>query len=129
MKPYFLEKFGNPSSIHRFGQEAKAAIEESRATIAQYIGGQPGEVFFVSSGTESDNFAIKGAALKMQETGKTHIITTKIEHHAVLETCEYLSEHGVTITFLNVDLVRSQKKTKYYFTQMPFKHSVKLKLM
>lgn len=103
MKPYFLEKYGNPSSIHRFGQEAKAAIEESRATIAQYIGGQPGEVFFVSSGTESDNFAIKGAALKMQETGKTHIITTKIEHQAVLETCDNLAEHGVTITFLNVD--------------------------
>ncbi len=103
MEPYFLKKFGNPSSIHKFGQEAKAAIEESREIIAKQIGAQPAEVVFVSSGTESLNYAIKGAALKMREAGKTHIITTKVEHHAVLETCDNLAKQGFTITFLDVD--------------------------
>jgi cysteine desulfurase len=103
MKPYFLEKYGNASSIHRYGQEAKAAIEESREMIAKLIGALPGEVVFVGSGTESDNMALKGAVLKMKTVGKNHIITTKVEHHAVLETCEYLAENGFQITFLNVD--------------------------
>jgi cysteine desulfurase len=103
MKPYFLEKYGNASSIHRYGQEAKAAIEESREVMAKLIGALPGEVIFVGSGTESDNMALKGAALKMKSVGKNHIITTKVEHHAVLETCEYLAENGFQITFLDVD--------------------------
>jgi cysteine desulfurase len=103
MKPYFLEKYGNASSIHRYGQEAKAAIEECREVIAKLIGALPGEVVFVGSGTESDNMALKGAALNMKSLGKNHIITTKVEHHAVLETCEYLAENGFQITFLDVD--------------------------
>ena len=103
MKPYFLEKYGNASSIHRYGQEARAAIEESREVMAKLIGAMPSEVIFVGSGTESDNMALKGAALKLKSLGKNHIITTKGEHHAVLETCEYLSENGFQITFLNVD--------------------------
>lgn len=103
MKPYFLEKYGNPSSIHRFGQEAKAAIEESRAIIAKLISAHSAEVIFVGSGTESDNMALKGAAIKMRDLGKTHIITTKVEHPAVLETCEYLAENGFQISFLDVD--------------------------
>jgi cysteine desulfurase len=103
MKPYFLEKYGNPSSIHRFGQEAKAAIEESRGIIAKLIGAHTAEVVFVGSGTESDNMALKGAALKIRKSGKNHIITTKVEHHAVLETCEYLAEQGFKISFLDVD--------------------------
>ena len=103
MKPYFLEKYGNASSIHRYGQEAKAAIEESREVMAKLIGALPGEVIFVGSGTESDNMALKGAALNMKSLGKNHIITTKVEHHAVLETCEYLAENGFQITFLDVD--------------------------
>lgn len=103
MKPYFLDKYGNPSSIHQFGQEAKAAIEESREVIAKLIGANPAEVIFVGSGTESDNMALKGVALNMSTMGKNHIITTKVEHHAVLETCEYLAEHGFKISFLDVD--------------------------
>ncbi len=103
MKPYFTEKCGNPSSIHKYGQEAKAAIEESRYIIAGYISAAPGELFFMSSGTESNNTAIKGLAPKLKALGKNHIITSKVEHHAVLESCEYLSEQGFDITYLDVD--------------------------
>ncbi|MDP2208758.1 MAG: cysteine desulfurase family protein [Bacteroidota bacterium] len=103
MKSYFMEKCGNPSSIHKYGQEAKAAIEESRDIIAGYIGAAPGELFFMSSGTESNNTAIKGLAPKLKALGKNHIITSKVEHHAVLESCEYLSEQGFDITYLDVD--------------------------
>jgi cysteine desulfurase len=103
MSPYFIEKYGNASSIHRYGQDAKAAIEESREVVAKLIGAKPAEIVFVGSGTESDNMALKGAALHMKRAGKNHIITTKVEHHAVLETCEYLAENGFQVTFLNVD--------------------------
>lgn len=103
MKPYFLEKFGNPSSIHKYGQETKAAIEDSRNTIAKGIGATPAEVVFVSSGTESDNYALKGVASVIQKKGKNHIITSKVEHHAILETCEYLAEHGFSVTYVPVD--------------------------
>lgn len=103
MKPYFCENYGNPSSIHKYGQQAKAAVEESREKIANYIGAQSGELFFVGSGTESDNFAIKGTAKKLKLNGKNHIITSKAEHHAVFETCEYLSHTGFDVTFLDVD--------------------------
>ncbi len=103
MKPFFFEKYGNASSIHSFGREAKATLDESRDVIAKAIGASAGEVFFVSSGTEADNFALKGIASKMREQGKNHIITSKIEHHAILETCEFLSKQGFNITYLNVD--------------------------
>ncbi len=103
MKSFFIEKCGNPSSIHKYGQEAKAAIEESRDIIAELIGAHPSELIFLSSGTEANNTAIKGIAPKLKALGKNHIITSKVEHHAVLETCDFLSERGFVITYLDVD--------------------------
>jgi cysteine desulfurase len=104
MVPYFTEKFGNASSIHQFGQVARAALDESRERIAKLIGAQAGEILFVSSGTEADNFALKGAAWKFREAGQDHIITSKIEHHAILDTCEFLSRHGFSISYVDVDM-------------------------
>lgn len=103
MRPYFLDKFGNASSIHRFGQEARAALDASRDAVAARIGARPGELFFTGSGTESDNFALKGAALAMRERGKRHIITCAAEHHAVLETCRFLEGEGFSVTYLLPD--------------------------
>jgi cysteine desulfurase len=103
MRPYFLEKFGNASSIHHFGQEAKAALDSSRDRLAALVGVRPGELFFVSSGTEADNFALKGAAASMREKGKRHIVTSAVEHHAVLETCRHLETEGCTVTYLRPD--------------------------
>ncbi|MEK9136185.1 MAG: aminotransferase class V-fold PLP-dependent enzyme, partial [Bacteroidota bacterium] len=90
MMPFFSEKFGNASSVHWYGQQAKIALEKARETIARAIGAQAGEVFFTSGGTESDNFAIKGIAYAAGRNGKNHIITSKAEHHAVIEPCEHL---------------------------------------
>ena len=103
MKPYFLEKFGNASSIHLFGQEARAALDESRDTLAKLLGARSGELFFVSGGTEADNFALKGVAWKMRERGKNHIVTSKVEHHAVLETCMALEKNGFAVSCVDVD--------------------------
>ncbi len=104
MKPYFAEKFGNASSIHAYGQEAKAALDESRDQIARTLGARGGEVFFVSCGTEADNAALKGAAFHMRRShGKDHIVTSRIEHHAVLESCRYLEENGFRVTYLSPD--------------------------
>lgn len=103
MRPYFDDKFGNASSIHRFGQEARAALDNSRDAIARAIGAKAGEIFFVSGGTESDNFAIKGIAGAMRRSGKNHIVTSKIEHHAVLESCQFLSSHGFEISYVDVN--------------------------
>jgi cysteine desulfurase len=103
MRPYFSETFGNASSIHFFGREAKAALEKARATIATAVGAQSGEIFFTSGGTESDNFAIRGVAHAGRKKGKNHIITSAVEHHAVLEPCETLKEEGWEVTFLTVD--------------------------
>jgi cysteine desulfurase len=103
MKPYFLEKFGNASSIHRFGQEARAALDESRAVLAQLIHAKEGELYFTGSGTEADNFALKGVARAMRKRGKLHIITSKVEHHAVLETCEFLEAEGFSVAYVGVD--------------------------
>ncbi|MDD5254148.1 MAG: cysteine desulfurase family protein [Candidatus Nanoarchaeia archaeon] len=100
MKPYFEEKYGNASSLHSFGSEAKKALEESRKKIADKINADPSEIIFVSSGTEADNLAITGIA-KLK--GKGHIITSKIEHPAVLETCKELEKNGFDVTYLNVD--------------------------
>jgi cysteine desulfurase len=102
MKPYFFEKFGNPSSIHSMGQEARGAIENSRKIIADALGASPEEIVFTSGGSESDNMAIKGVAYAMADKGK-HIITTKIEHHAVLEPFMFLKSLGYETTFLPVD--------------------------
>ncbi len=102
MLPYFSVNFGNPSSLHTFGQEAKRAIEEERDRIASFIGASPEEIVFTSGGTESDNLALKGVALAGRGRGD-HIITTVVEHHAVLETCHYLEKEGFRVTYLAVD--------------------------
>ena len=102
MQEYFSEKFGNPSSLHSIGQEAKNAIEHARNEVANALGAKPEEIIFTSGGTESDNFAIKGVACAMKKKGN-HIITSKIEHHAVLEPCHFLAKNGFDITFLPVD--------------------------
>lgn len=102
MLPYLSEVFGNPSSIHSFGQEAKAAVEEARDKIAALIGARGEEIVFTGSGTEADNFALQGTAYASEGKGN-HIITTTIEHHAVMETCKFLQGRGFEVTCLPVD--------------------------
>lgn len=102
MMPYFTEQYGNPSSIYRVGRESKKAVEEAREKVAKAIGAKSKEIFFTSGGTESDNWAIKGAAYANRDKGN-HIITTVIEHHAVLHTCKYLEKQGFEVTYLGVD--------------------------
>ena len=103
MKPYFTEIYGNPSSFHSFGRAARNAVTEARDKVASLIGADEArEVIFTSGGTESDNYAIKGIAEKLKEEGK-HIITSSVEHHAVLHTCEYLEQNGFDVTYLPVD--------------------------
>ena len=89
MEPYFSLKFGNPNSIHSFGQEAREAVEEAREKVAHLIGANPSEIVFTAGGTEADNYAIKGIAWANRKKGN-HIITSKIEHHAVLHFCQFL---------------------------------------
>lgn len=101
MLPYFSEKFGNPSSLYSIGREARRAIEEARQKVADLIGAKKEEIIFTGSGTESDNLAIKGLAYKNRKKGD-HIITSSIEHHAVLHTCKYLEAQGFKITYLPV---------------------------
>ena len=93
MAPYWQENFGNPSSLYEAGRQAKAAINQARQTVANFLGVNPEEIIFEGSGTESDNHAIIGAAWANQARGK-HIITSAIEHHAVLESCEFLEQQG-----------------------------------
>jgi len=102
MLPCFTEAFGNPSSIYSYGQEAKGAIEEARAKVADLIGARDGEIVFTSGGTEADNFALKGVAFANEYKGN-HIITTSIEHHAVIKTCKFLERRGFSVTYLPVD--------------------------
>ena len=102
MLPYFTDAFGNPSSIHSLGQESRAAVEESREQIARLIGAQSEEIIFTSGGTEADNYAIKGVTYANRHK-RNHIITTSIEHHAVLEPCKFLKEQGFKVTYLPVD--------------------------
>jgi cysteine desulfurase len=102
MEPYFLKEFGNASSIHSFGQEAKKAIENAREITASFIGAKPEEIVFTSGGTESNNFAVEGAAFGLEKKGN-HIVTSAIEHHAVLEPCKFLEKRGFKTTVVKVD--------------------------
>ncbi|HNW39183.1 MAG TPA: cysteine desulfurase NifS [Candidatus Omnitrophota bacterium] len=102
MEPYFFEKFGNASSLHAYGQEAKGALEDSRQTLADFIGAKPEEIVFTSGGTESDNYALLGAAYALEKKGN-HIITSAIEHHAISQPAEFLEKKGFKITYLGVD--------------------------
>ena len=102
MLPYFTEYYGNPSSVYEFSNESKKAINRSRETIAEAIGAKTNEIYFTAGGTESDNWALAATAEAYQEKGN-HIITSKIEHHAVLHTCEYLEKRGFEVTYLDVD--------------------------
>lgn len=102
MMPYFSENYGNPSSIYTLGSASKVAVEKAREQVAKALGADKKEIYFTAGGSESDNWAIKGIALKNKEKGN-HIITTKIEHHAVLHTCSYLEKNGFDVTYLNVD--------------------------
>ncbi len=102
MLPYFSESFGNPSSIYTFAQEGRKAVDDARETIARAMGARMSEIVFTSGGTESDNIAIKGAAFALRNSGN-HIITSSIEHHAVLNTCHQLEQSGFDVTYLPVD--------------------------
>lgn len=102
MIPYFTEKFGNPSSLYDKGLESKDAITEARERVASLINARAGEVFFTAGGTESDNWAVFGSAEALKSKGN-HIITTKIEHHAMLHSCEFLEKQGYEITYLSID--------------------------
>ena len=103
MLPFFRENFGNPSTIYSVGRNAKKELEIARERVAKALGASSKEIFFTSCGTESDNWAIKGAAFQGLKKGKNHIITSKIEHHAVLHTAQYLEKKGFDVTYLDVD--------------------------
>ena len=102
MIPYFTQNFGNPSSLYTIGLEAKAAVDKARAQVAHLIGADPSELYFDGGGSESDNWTIFGVADAMKKKGK-HIITTKIEHHAILHSTEFLEKHGYEVTYLDVN--------------------------
>ena len=102
MLPYFSEYYGNASTIYSLGAESKKAMDHARQTIADSLGAKPEEIYFTAGGSESDTWALKATAEAYASKGK-HIITTKIEHHAILHTCEYLEKRGFEITYLNVD--------------------------
>ena len=103
MEPFFRDRFGNASSIHRYGQEARSAVEEARSRVAGLVNARPGEIYFTSGGTESDNLALKGIAYTRRTHGR-HIITTNIEHSAVLNSCGFLEREGFEVTYLPVDV-------------------------
>ncbi len=103
MMPYFKENYGNASSVYKFGRDNHQAIETARKTIAKLIGAGPMEIFFTSCGSESDNWALKGTMRRLAAEGKKHLITTKIEHHAILHSAQALEKEGFDVTYLPVD--------------------------
>jgi len=103
MLPYFSEHFGNASTLYKLGQRSRSALEEARANVAAVIGAEPKEIFFVGSGTEADNMALRGLMRSKQAKGKKHLITTKFEHHAILHTAQALEAEGFRVTYLPVD--------------------------
>ena len=103
MMPIFEESWGNPSSQHSMGIEAKDILDDARARIADVLGCRSSEIYFTSCGTEADNWAIRGAAIRQLKKGRNHIVTSKIEHHAVLHTCEALEKEGFEVTYVGVD--------------------------
>ena len=102
MQPLLTDFWGNPSSIHRIGRKAKNLLDDARSQVAKSLGAQPSEIVFTSSGTESNNLAVKGVAQKYAEKGR-HIITTAVEHPGILETCRYLENNGYSVTYVRVD--------------------------
>ncbi len=102
MLPYFTEKYGNAASVYRFAAQSTVAVDEARRTVAEFIGAKPKEIYFTGGGSESDNWALISVAEQYEKKGK-HIITSKIEHHAILHTCEYLEKRGFEVTYLDVD--------------------------
>ena len=102
MLPYFTELYGNPSSVYEFATQNKKAVDEARGTIAKALGADTSEIYFTGGGTEADNWALKAVVDAYASKGN-HIITSKIEHHAILHTCEYLEKHGVEVTYVDVD--------------------------
>lgn len=102
MIPYYTEVYGNPSSVYSLGLEAKESLELARSRVARLINAKPDEIRFTSCGTEADNWVLQGVADALKDKGN-HIITSKIEHHAILHTCEYLEKHGFEVTYLDVD--------------------------
>jgi cysteine desulfurase len=102
MLPYYTEKAGNASSMHGFGQEGRQAVEQARQEVASLIGARPGEIVFTSGATEADNLAVLGVALATENRGR-HIITSAIEHHAVLEACRFLEHRGYAVSYVSVD--------------------------
>ncbi|MBO5206513.1 MAG: cysteine desulfurase NifS [Clostridia bacterium] len=103
MMPCFESDWGNPSSLHSKGREAKVILDNARARVARCLGAEPSEIYFTSCGTEADNWAIRGAAMRMKKKGRCHIVTSAIEHHAVLHTCQALEKEGFEITYVGVD--------------------------
>ena len=101
MLPYFTEKFGNPSSVYEFASQNKSAVDEARETIAKSLGADTKDIYFTAGGSESDNWALKATAEAYKDKGN-HIITSKIEHHAILHTCEYLEKNGFEVTYVDV---------------------------
>lgn len=102
MRPYFEEYYGNAASIYKFAGKSTKAVDDARTTVAEFLGAKTKEIYFTAGGSESDNWALKGVAFAKKEKGK-HIITSKIEHHAILHTCEYLEKLGFEVTYLDVD--------------------------
>jgi len=102
MEPFFVDRFGNPSTMYSLGTGPAEAVEQARSSVARLLAAKPEEIFFTSGGTESNNWAVKGTAYANESRGN-HIITTKIEHHAVLEPCRFLEKHGFDVTYLDVD--------------------------